>query len=57
MKSSNQPLKSNPFTSYRDPKTGQWVVIKPDEKLKLQANAGKEAVNYSTNSGLDKLTA
>jgi hypothetical protein len=22
-------LKPNPFTTYRDPQTGKWVVIKP----------------------------
>ncbi|MGC9523960.1 MAG: hypothetical protein ACP5D7_00295 [Limnospira sp.] len=25
-------LKANPFTAYRDPETGQWVVIKSEEK-------------------------
>lgn len=27
IKSCSQPLKVNPFTSYRDPVTGKWVVI------------------------------
>jgi hypothetical protein len=28
MAKSNQPaLRQNPFTAYRDPKTGQWLVI------------------------------
>lgn len=25
-------LKPNPFTAYRDPETGKWVVIKSEEK-------------------------
>jgi hypothetical protein len=28
VKVSNQPLQPNPFTTYRDPKTGQWIVVK-----------------------------
>jgi len=24
---SNQPLKANPFTTYRDPVTGRWIVV------------------------------
>jgi hypothetical protein len=26
---SNRQLKPNPFTTYRDPETGKWLVIKP----------------------------
>jgi len=26
-KSTNKTLSQNPFTAYRDPKTGEWVVI------------------------------
>ncbi|MBF2085346.1 hypothetical protein [Thermoleptolyngbya sp. C42_A2020_037] len=22
-------LKTNPFTTYRDPQTGRWIVVKP----------------------------
>jgi len=22
-------LKANPFTTYRDPQTGRWIVVKP----------------------------
>ena len=25
----NKPLRANPFTTQRDPKTGRWQVIKP----------------------------
>jgi hypothetical protein len=26
--SGKQKLRQNPFTTYRDPQTGQWVVVK-----------------------------
>ena len=29
---SNKNLKNNPFTTYRDPKTGKWVVVKQSPK-------------------------
>jgi hypothetical protein len=25
-----KPLRPNPFTTYRDPQTGQWIVVKPE---------------------------
>jgi hypothetical protein len=31
MQPCNKPLKSNPFTTYRDPQTGKWTVVKPQE--------------------------
>lgn len=24
----NKPLRQNPFTAYRDPETGRWVIVK-----------------------------
>lgn len=30
-KISRKPLKQNPFTSYRDPVTGRWVVVHQTE--------------------------
>lgn len=33
IKNSNKPLRSNPFITYRDPKTGSWVVVKPQRIL------------------------
>lgn len=30
---SSDPLQPNPFTTYRDPKTGTWIVIKVDPAL------------------------
>ncbi len=28
VKSCQKPLKTNPFATYRDPKTGKWLVVK-----------------------------
>ncbi|MGB3404296.1 MAG: hypothetical protein WBA77_16545 [Microcoleaceae cyanobacterium] len=30
MKSYKKQLKINPFTTYRDPETGRWIVIKTE---------------------------
>lgn len=27
----NKQLRQNPFTTYRDPMTGKWVVVKPQQ--------------------------
>lgn len=32
---SNEPLQPNPFTTYRDPKTGRWIVVKSQPKVDL----------------------
>ncbi|MCU0543448.1 MAG: hypothetical protein MUE44_14940 [Oscillatoriaceae cyanobacterium Prado104] len=29
----SQPLKTNPFTSYRDPVTGKWIVVNKVENV------------------------
>lgn len=40
-KTSEQPLQPNPFRTYRDPKTGLWVVIPvPETNSHLYASAG-----------------
>jgi len=39
MKACDKPLQSNPFTTYRDPQTGKWIVVK-QEQHKV-AEAGK----------------
>ena len=31
MEACNKPLKSNPFTTYRDPQTGKWIVVNQEE--------------------------
>ena len=33
MKTSEKPLKPNPFLTYRDPETGRWIVVKEQETL------------------------
>ena len=53
----NQPLKINPFTSYRDPATGRWTVVptvqnacETDSSLKAKAegeNEGKAETSLS----------
>jgi len=39
VKTCNKPLQTNPFLSYRDPKTGRWVTVKerPKEEKKKRA--------------------
>jgi hypothetical protein len=32
IKPCSQPLKINPFTSYRDPVTGKWIVVETVQK-------------------------
>lgn len=32
-KACNKPVRENPFTVYRDPKTGKWMVLKPTERI------------------------
>ncbi|HLO48413.1 MAG TPA: hypothetical protein VK211_08340 [Kamptonema sp.] len=31
MKACDKPLKSNPFTTYRDPQTGKWIVVQQEQ--------------------------
>ena len=56
IKPCNQPLKINPFTSYRDPATGRWTVVptvlnsETDCSLKAKAegeNEGKVETSVS----------
>ena len=50
MKSCQKPLKSNPFTTYRDPKTGKWVVVNSevDREEKKETDARKYSRCVST---------
>ena len=34
VKTKEKKLSSNPFNTYRDPKTGRWVVIRSDSGIK-----------------------
>ncbi len=29
----SKPLKTNPFTAYRDPATGRWITVQPESSL------------------------
>ncbi|HEY9627929.1 MAG TPA: hypothetical protein V6C84_11555 [Coleofasciculaceae cyanobacterium] len=40
MKTCNKPLKTNPFSSYRDPATGRWIVVKGNSASKSQNKSG-----------------
>jgi hypothetical protein len=31
MANNEKKLRQNPYTTYRDPQTGLWIVVKPDE--------------------------
>jgi hypothetical protein len=51
IKPCSQPLKINPFTSYRDPVTGKWIVVKTvqndsqtDPNLKEKAESKVEKI-------------
>ncbi|MEG3937903.1 MULTISPECIES: hypothetical protein [Microcoleaceae] len=33
IKSCSEPLKSNPFITYRDPITGKWIVVQELSKV------------------------
>ncbi|MEG4801965.1 hypothetical protein QUB63_19215 [Microcoleus sp. ARI1-B5] len=50
IKPCSQPLKTNPFTSYRDPVTGRWTVVptvqnacETDSSLKAKAAGENES--------------
>jgi hypothetical protein len=53
IKPCNQPLKINPFTSYRDPATGRWTVVptvqngETDSSLKA-TTVGENAAKVET---------
>ncbi|WP_199314153.1 hypothetical protein [Leptolyngbya sp. FACHB-671] len=51
--SSTKSLQQNPFLTYRDPKTGRWLVVKPQQQvsfsdytisIKFDAAVGKAKV-------------
>lgn len=53
---SNDPLPPNPFTTYRDPKTGTWIVIKSQLKVDLCTSKNVESsqiypVNEQSSTG------
>ena len=44
-KASEKPLQPNPFRTYRDPKTGLWVVIKASA---IEANSHSSQTQKKT---------
>jgi hypothetical protein len=52
VKSSNEPLQQNPFTTYRDPQTGRWVVVKSKTFSERFASLDSQESLKSNNSEL-----
>jgi hypothetical protein len=53
---SSDPLQPNPFTTYRDPKTGRWIVVESQPKLDLCVGKNLESsqtyqVNAQSSTG------
>ncbi|MDJ0580495.1 hypothetical protein [Crocosphaera sp.] len=47
-KASEQPLQPNPFRTYRDPKTGLWIVIPfPDTESRFYVSHGQKISSNS----------
>ncbi len=44
-KSTKKYLRQNPFTAYRDPKTGQWLVISNSQLLNKKNSEGSDSVS------------
>jgi hypothetical protein len=38
--STNKTLRQNPFTAYRDPKTGQWLIVHHSQSLTINQSQG-----------------
>lgn len=41
-------LRKNPFNAYRDPQTGRWIVVKPNEEERSEPIAPPSKANAST---------
>jgi ribosomal protein L5 len=53
IKPCSQPLKINPFTSYRDPVTGKWIVVGT-----VQTDSQKDStLKEKAESKLEKITS
>lgn len=44
----DQPLKQNPFIAHRDPETGRWLILKPQEIRHEQSDAAPNGISRST---------
>ena len=47
-RSSQNYLKPNPFTTYRDPETGRWVVVQENVTYLAQASAKRQELRPSS---------
>ncbi|GFE68750.1 hypothetical protein [Chroococcus sp. FPU101] len=46
---SSEPLQPNPFTTYRDPNTGAWIVVKSQLNLDISSEQNlKSSPIYSS---------
>ena len=52
VKVSNDSLQPNPFTTYRDPNTGQWIVVKAAPVYERHASFDREENFKSYNNEL-----
>ena len=47
IKTSHKPLKSNPFQSIRDPKTGRWIIVKScEQQIKKKEKAAWDIYHF-----------
>ena len=44
---SNSPLQPNPFTTYRDPQTGLWIVAKASDPCYGKERSTSESLPYN----------
>lgn len=44
-KSTKKYLRQNPFTAYRDPETGQWLVIPNSQLVSKKNSEGSDSVS------------
>ncbi len=51
-KTSEQPLQPNPFRTYRDPKTGLWVVIAVPEAKTHFASSVEQKISSDSKDAL-----
>ena len=51
--STRRDLRQNPFTAYRDPKTGQWIVINHHSQPVSKNNTHKSQISIVWNARLD----
>ncbi len=53
----NQPLKTNPFTTYRDPVTGRWNVVETVPDFSQTDSTFKEKSETNNQSKIERIPA